>query len=196
MKDQKKTRIAIFASGSGSNAEKLMQYFSNSPEIEVGALLSNNPNAFALERAKRHGVETFVFNKETFVKSTAVLDYLREEKIDWIILAGFLWLIPEYLIKAFPCRMVNIHPALLPAYGGKGMYGMFVHEAVIKAREKQSGITIHLIDEKYDEGPILFQAVCKIEESDTPEILAHKVQLLEHEHFPRVIEETIKKDQQ
>lgn len=185
--------IAIFASGSGSNAEKIIKFFEGREDVKVNLLLSNKPDAFALQRAQKAGVDTFVFNKEKFTDGTEILSVLKSKNIDWIVLAGFLWLVPDYLIKNFRNRIINIHPALLPSYGGKGMYGMNVHKAVIDACEKESGISIHFINEKYDEGEIIFQFKCPIEEGETPESLAEKIHKLEHEHFPAVIDELIKK---
>ena len=185
--------IAIFASGSGSNAQKIMDYFQGSYDIHVKYLLSNNKDAYALERAKEMGVETKIFNRKAFRESNDVVEFLRNNDVSWVVLAGFLWMIPENLIKAFPDRIINIHPALLPLYGGKGMYGIHVHTAVHEAKDKESGISIHLVNEKYDEGEIVFQAKCLLDENDTPESIAQKVLRLEHEHFPKVIESLIKK---
>ncbi len=187
-----KKRIAIFASGSGSNAEEILAYFDHHPMIDVVLLLSNNPSAFALTRAAKFNVPTKVFTKELFKDSTVVLDWLHEKEVTHIVLAGFLWLVPSYLTQNFPGKIINIHPALLPKFGGKGMYGMRVHEAVKSAGERETGITIHLVDEKYDEGKILFQASCPVEETDTPEQIADNVHALEHTHFPKVIEQWIK----
>lgn len=186
------TYIAIFCSGSGSNAEKIIDYFKDRKDIQVKVLLANNPKAYALTRASKAGIRTKVFTKEEFYKTTSVVDFLKSEDISWVILAGFLWLIPKNLIEAYPNNIINIHPALLPKYGGKGMYGHFVHEAVVLAQDKESGITIHLVNENYDEGKILFQARCQIGESDTPEKVAQKVLTLEHRYFPEIIEKTIK----
>jgi len=186
--------IAIFASGSGSNAERIMEVFKNRKDISVKALFSNNPSAFALERAQKFSVPTFVFTREEFFNSPKVLEILESKKIDWLILAGFLWLIPDNLLKAFSNKIINIHPALLPAYGGKGMYGMRIHNAIIDAQEKESGISIHFVNEKYDEGEIIFQAKCTIELHDTAETLAKKIHTLEHRHFPVIIENLIKAD--
>jgi phosphoribosylglycinamide formyltransferase-1 len=154
-------------------------------------VLSNNPDAFGLERAKKFSIPSKVFTRTQFRESEDVLQWLKEEGITHLVLAGFLWLVPLYLIRAFPHRIINIHPALLPKFGGKGMYGMKVHEAVKDAQEAQTGITIHEVDEKYDEGRTLFQAFCEIAPSDTPKEIAEKVQRLEHLHYPRVIEEWI-----
>lgn len=168
-----------------------MKHFSTHPTIEVVALLSNNPQAYALERAKKFNVSTFVFTRTQFRESDDVLNYLKERKVTHIVLAGFMWLVPMNLVKAFPKKIVNIHPALLPKFGGKGMYGMYVHEAVQAAGEKETGITIHEVNEKYDEGMILFQAKCDIHSADTPDQIASKVHALEYQHYPRVIENWI-----
>jgi phosphoribosylglycinamide formyltransferase-1 len=186
-------KIALFASGSGSNVQKIMDYFDKSSEIKVALLLSNNKNAYALERAQKMGVPTLVFDRKSFFESDEVIGELKSKDISWVILAGFLWMVPSNLIKAFPNQIINIHPALLPSYGGKGMYGMHVHTAVHKAGEKESGISIHLVNEKYDEGEIIFQATCPLDPQDTPEIIAKKVLVLEHKHFPEVIESAIRK---
>jgi len=185
------SRIAVFASGSGTNAEAIFRYFKNHPSIEVVLLLSNNPNAFALERAKKFSVPSRVFTKEQFRNSDGVLNWLQEYKVTHIALAGFLWLIPKYLLQAFSDRIINIHPALLPKFGGKDMYGMKVHEQVKSTAEKETGITIHLVNEQYDAGKIVFQAKCAVDPSDTPEQIAAIVHQLEHAHYPRVIEEWI-----
>lgn len=181
-------RIAVFASGSGTNAEEIFKYFRHHPAIEVAALLSNNPNAFALERSKKYGVPTYVFNRKQFRETRVVLEWLKEMQVTHLVLAGFMWLVPDYLIKAYPDKIINIHPALLPKYGGKGMYGMHVHEAVKVAGEKETGITIHLVNERYDEGRILFQARCEVFPSDTPDGIAEKVHRLEYAHYPQEIE--------
>lgn len=184
----KKFRIAVFASGSGTNAEAIITYFKDHPSIDVVLLLSNNERAYALQRAKNHGIKNYFFNRKEFIEGTVVSAYLKEQKVTHIVLAGFLWLIPDYLISAFPDRIINIHPALLPKYGGKGMYGTKVHEAVKASGDPLTGITIHLVNDKYDEGKVLFQGSCPIRESDTPEEIARCVQKLEHEHYPKVIE--------
>jgi phosphoribosylglycinamide formyltransferase-1 len=186
--NQPRVRLALFASGSGTNAEAIMTHFSNHPEVKVKLLLSNNPDAYALERAKRFHVPTRVFSRQEFQNGT-VLQWLGEAGVTHIVLAGFLWLIPENLISTYRDRIVNIHPALLPKYGGKGMYGSKVHEAVKAAGDTQTGITIHLVNERYDEGRILFQASCPVAATDTPEFIAEKVHALEHRHFPVVIEQ-------
>ena len=182
-------KIAIFASGSGSNAQNIIEYFSHKKYIEVDSLWSNNENAYALIRAEKLGIETFTFNRDEFYNSVEVLETLDDRKIDMIVLAGFLWLVPKNLTEEF--ATINIHPALLPKYGGKGMYGKYVHEAVVKNKEKESGISIHYVNEKYDEGNLIFQAKCELSDSDGPEDVAAKVHELEYEHFPRVIEEVL-----
>ena len=187
-------RIAIFASGSGTNAENIMNYFDKSEIIKVAMVLSNKQDAFVLERAKKHGVDSFVFTRTEFYDSEIVDEVMVQKSIDYIVLAGFLWLMPERLIHKFQNRIINIHPALLPKYGGKGMYGMRVHEAVIANKEKESGITIHDVNENYDEGSIIFNATCKIEPGDTPESLADKIHLLEYKYFPATIERWILKN--
>ncbi|MFC3417247.1 phosphoribosylglycinamide formyltransferase [Algoriphagus hitonicola] len=186
-------RLAILASGSGSNAEKIMEHFQNSEKATVGLIASNKPDAFVLERAKKFDVPGFTFTRKE-MEAGDLLRKLQAKQIDWVILAGFLLKIPEDLIRAFPDRMVNIHPALLPNYGGKGMYGMKVHEAVKAAGDAQTGITIHLVNENYDEGKIIFQAATPVSPGDSPETIAEKVHALEHRYFPEVIESIIKKE--
>lgn len=183
--------IAIFASGSGSNAERICRYFKGNSGVDIKLILSNNAEAGVLERARKLGVSHTVFSRETFYKTDQILEQLLNLKIDLIVLAGFLWLIPSNLLKAFPNRIINIHPALLPDYGGKGMYGRHVHEAVIAAAEKKSGITIHFVNEAYDAGQIIFQETVDIEEGDTPDTLASKIHQLEHRHYPAVIEQLL-----
>lgn len=184
-------QLAIFASGTGSNAQKMMEFFKpGSPEAAratVSLVVSNKPNAGVLEIARHHQIPTLVLDKEKFFRGNGYAEELKEAGIDMIILAGFLWKIPVSLIKAFPGKIINIHPALLPKYGGKGMYGHFVHEAVIAAGEKESGITIHYVDEQYDHGNTILQAKCSIDKQDTPETLAKKIQVLEHRHFAPAI---------
>ncbi len=184
-------KIAIFASGSGSNAENIVEYFNQNPEICVKMILCNVPDAYVLERAQKHNLPAIIFNREELRNPEKILRRLQQEEIDFIVLAGFLWLMPNCIVAAFPNRIVNIHPALLPAYGGKGMYGHHVHEAVIAAGEKESGITIHYVNNHYDEGSPIFQAKCPVLPDDTPDDLAARVHELEYAHFPRVIEETI-----
>ncbi len=183
-----KINLAIFASGSGTNAENIANYFSDHNSIKVDRIFSNKKDAYVHERAKILQIKSSAFSREEFNSSLFVE---KMQNIDFIVLAGFLWLIPRYLIEAFPNKIINIHPALLPKYGGKGMYGNYVHEAVIAAREKESGISIHLVNEQYDEGELLYQAKCTVERRDTPKSLAQKIQKLEYAHFPRVIEEFI-----
>ena len=187
-----KRKIAIFASGSGTNAEQIMTFFKSHPLAEVALVLSNKPDAFVLERAKRFNVPTHVFDRATFRETSSVLQVLQEKDVSLVVLAGFLWLVPGYLINAFKGRIINIHPALLPAYGGKGMYGRHVHEVVIKSGDKESGISIHFVNEHYDEGAIILQARCEVLPDDTPESLAERIHHLEHRHYPQVIEELIK----
>ncbi len=186
-------RIAIFASGSGTNAENIIKYFDNSDKISVEILYTNNKNAKVIERAKNLNVPVKIFTKEELNENSDFIEYLAE-KVDYIILAGFLWLIPKQLIKRFPNKIINIHPALLPKYGGKGMYGMNIHKTVVENREKESGITIHFVDEKYDEGAIIFQKSVTIYETDSPEDVACKIHQLEYEYFPKIIESVILQD--
>jgi len=182
-------KIAIFASGSGTNAQKIFEYFSENEMVIVDSLWSNKKDAFALERAKNFQINTFVFNKEEFTGSNRIVQKLKSREVDLIVLAGFLWLVPSNLIKSFP--IINIHPALLPKYGGKGMYGMRVHQAVVKNKDEESGITIHYVNEIYDDGKIIFQAKCPVLPSDSPEDVAHKVHQLEYRYFPEVIEKVL-----
>ncbi len=184
-------RIAVFASGNGSNAQRLAEYFSEAGMPEIAAIYCNKPDAFVLERAKRLEIPSVLFGRDTFYNTQSILADLKTREVDWIILAGFLWLIPDYILNAFPQRIINIHPALLPLYGGKGMYGARVHESVIAAGDKQSGITIHYVNEHYDEGDIIFQATCQVQPDDTPDMLAAKIHELEHEHFPGVLNRLI-----
>ena len=182
-------RIAIFASGSGSNAQKIIEYFSASKDIVVDSLWSNNENAYALIRAEKLGIETFTFESDEFYRSNEILDRLYDHRIDMIVLAGFLWLVPRNLTELF--TVINIHPALLPKYGGKGMFGANVHKAVLASKDKESGITIHQVNQDYDKGKIIFQATCPIMPKDTPDTLAARIHELEHQHYPRVIEEVL-----
>ncbi len=181
-------RIIIFASGSGSNAENIITYFQQRESVSVVLVMTNNPHAKVLERCKRLKISALSFNKTAFRKQEIVHSLLKEINPDLIVLAGFLWKIPEYLVKAFPNKIINIHPALLPKYGGKGMYGMHVHEAVRANNETETGITIHYVNEHYDEGGIIFQAKCDVDKSDSAEDIAEKIHELEMEHFPKVIE--------
>jgi phosphoribosylglycinamide formyltransferase-1 len=180
-------RLAIFASGSGSNAEAIMKFFEHHATIEVALIISNKENAGVIEKAKQFDVKSLLINKEAFYHSRAVLQILQSHGISHIVLAGFLLLVPDYLIKAYPDKIINIHPSLLPKFGGKGMYGMHVHRAVITAKENESGLTIHLVNEHFDDGEILLQVKCAIETNDSAETLAKKVLQLEHKHYPRVI---------
>ncbi|MEI9935459.1 MAG: phosphoribosylglycinamide formyltransferase [Ferruginibacter sp.] len=191
MDQQAVTSIAIFASGAGSNAQKIIDHFRNSDSIKVALIVCNKEGAGVLSIAEKENIPSLLINKERFFNEDAYLSELKNHAIDFIVLAGFLWKIPSLLIKAYPNRIINIHPALLPKYGGKGMYGYFVHEAVIDSKDKESGITIHYVDEQYDHGNIIFQEKCLINENDTPDSLAKKIHALEHLHFPRVVEETI-----
>ena len=188
-----KKRIAIFASGSGSNAQKIMEHFKRNPEAEVVLILTNNPQAYVLQRADNFEIPSHIFTRTEFYDTDAVIKLLKNLQVDLIVLAGFLWLVPQTLLKAFPNKVINLHPALLPKYGGKGMYGDHVHNAVLDAKEEESGITIHFVNEKFDEGEILHQSRFKIEPGDNLEMLKFKGQQLEHQHFPRVIENLLKK---
>ena len=183
--------IAILASGAGSNAQKILEHFSDRMDISVRLIVSNKQEAGVLNIAKVASIDTFVVTRDSFYSSTDLLIELNKRNIDFIVLAGFLWLIPPYLIQHYPDRIINIHPALLPKYGGKGMYGHFVHEAVHLAKDNHSGITIHYVNEKYDEGSIVFQERCEILASDQPEDIAKKVQVLEHLYYPTVIDQLV-----
>lgn len=194
-------KIAIFASGAGSNAQKIIEYFhknvdstvenQNPPAAEVALIVSNKPTAGVLWIAEKENIPTLIIDKERFFKGDGYVQELQQNQIDFIVLAGFLWKIPQALIDAYRNRIINIHPALLPKYGGKGMYGNFVHEAVVNAKEAESGITIHYVDEHYDNGDIIFQAQCPVHAFDTPEMLAERIHTLEHKHYPVVIEELV-----
>ena len=186
-----KKNIAIFASGSGSNTENIIRYFRENEAIQVSLVLSNRSDAYVLERAHRLGVPCNVFPKEDWMAGDEILAVLQEYHIDFVVLAGFLVRVPDLLLHAYPNKIINIHPALLPKFGGKGMYGDRVHEAVVAAGEKKSGITIHYINERYDEGNIVVQAACPVLPTDSPEDVAKKVHALEYEHFPRVIERVL-----
>ncbi|PTQ95578.1 formyltetrahydrofolate-dependent phosphoribosylglycinamide formyltransferase [Mucilaginibacter yixingensis] len=188
-----KKRIAIFASGSGSNAQKIMEHFKRHPEAEVVIILTNNPQAYVLQRADNFEIPTHVFNRTEFYDTDSVIKLLKNLQVDLIVLAGFLWLVPVSLLNAFPNKIINIHPALLPKFGGKGMYGDHIHKAVLAAGEEESGITIHFANEHFDEGEILHQSKFRIEPGDTLDVVKFKIQQLEHHHFPRVIESLLKK---
>jgi phosphoribosylglycinamide formyltransferase 1 len=180
-------KIAVFASGSGSNAENIFNYFKNNDNVTISLILTNNPNAGVIERANRLNIPFVVFDKNAFKNTNEIVMLLQENNIDLVVLAGFLWLIPENLIEAFPNKIVNIHPALLPKYGGKGMFGDNVHKAVVEHKETETGITIHFVNQHYDEGKVIFQAKCKVLPTDTFEEVASKIHTLEYEHFPKVI---------
>jgi phosphoribosylglycinamide formyltransferase-1 len=182
-------RICLFASGSGSNVENIVNYFKNNEKIVVDSVICNRKNAYVFERAERLNVPAFYCSKSEFEASNMLVSFLQERNVDCIVLAGFLLKVPEKLISAFPNNILNIHPALLPKFGGKGMYGMNVHKAVVEAKEEETGITIHLVNENYDEGKIIFQAKTPVKETDTPENVAENIHKLEYEHFPKVIEE-------
>ena len=184
-------RLVIFASGSGSNAENIIKHYQDSENVDVMLVLSNNPRAKVLDRCKKLKTNSLVFNRQSFSDKRIILGLLKNIQPDLIILAGFLWKFPEMILKEFPNKTINLHPALLPKFGGKGMYGHFVHEAVIQAKESKSGITIHYVTENYDEGAIIFQAECEIFDSDTPDTLAEKIHRLEMQYFPKVIDSLI-----
>ena len=184
-------RIVIFASGSGSNAENLIKFFQDSDHASVIQILSNNPHAKVLDRAKRLGVSALSFNRVAFTKTDDVLDILKASQPDLIVLAGFLWKFPEHILKHFENKVINVHPALLPKYGGKGMYGTNVHQAIVENNEPETGITIHYVNENYDEGAIIFQAKCNVSKKDTAEDVAAKIHELEMEHFPKEVEKLL-----
>ena len=186
-------RIVIFASGSGSNAENIHHYFSENDAIEISGFITNNKKAKVLERAKRLEIESAVFNRADFLEE-AFLKHPLLKNIDLIVLAGFLWKVPDYLIAAYPNKIINIHPALLPKYGGKGMYGMNVHNAVVENKETETGISIHFVNENYDEGAIIFQARTPVLKTDTPDDVVTKIHELEFEHFPKIIEKVLFKN--
>ncbi|HCI55342.1 MAG TPA: phosphoribosylglycinamide formyltransferase [Bacteroidales bacterium] len=183
--------ISIFASGSGTNAENIIKYFLNKKSAKVALVLSNNPKAYVIKRAKQYNIPIKIFDRHEFYKTEEVLETLISNNIDFIVLAGFLWLVPENILNRYRGKIINIHPALLPKYGGKGMYGDRVHKAVIEAGEKESGITIHYVNEKYDEGDIIFQAQCPIDPGETVDSLAKKVHELEYRYYPEIIEKII-----
>lgn len=183
--------IVLFASGSGTNVQNIAEFFSKDNTAQVAAVFCNNPKAFVIQRCEKLGIPCIVFNKGDFYETDRVINLLKSFEADVIVLAGFLWLVPENLIATYPKSIINIHPSLLPDFGGKGMYGMYVHEAVIRSTKRVSGITIHLVTEEYDQGKKLFQAKTKIEKDDTAETLAKKIHELEQKHFPMVIKEFI-----
>ena len=186
-------RIVIFASGSGTNAENLIKFFHNRENASVIQVLTNNPHAKVLDRAKKLKVSALSFNKIALSETDDVLNILKAAKPDLIVLAGFLWKFPENILNVFPNKVINVHPALLPNYGGKGMYGMNVHQAIVNNKEKETGITIHYVNEHYDEGAIIFQAKCDVNHTDTADDVAAKIHELEMEHFPLVVNEILSK---
>ncbi len=188
-----KKRIAIFASGSGSNAQKLMEYFKKHQEAEVVIVLTNNPEAYVIQRADNFEIPTHIFDKYEFIETNNIVNLLKNLQIDLIVLAGFLWLIPNNLLEEFPNQIINIHPALLPKFGGKGMYGDRIHRTILEAGEVENGITIHFVNEKFDEGEIIYQSRFKIGKNDTLETIKFKGQQLEHLHYPRIVENLIQK---
>lgn len=185
--------IAVFASGNGTNAEKIFSYFKDNEQVKVSLLLTNKQNAPVIDRAKKYNIPVVIFNRTTFYETEEIPSLLLANNIDLVVLAGFMWLVPPSLINAFPDKILNIHPALLPKYGGKGMYGSLVHEAVVAAKETESGITIHLVNERYDEGNIVFQERCSVDPDDTPDTLADRIHSLEHRFYPQVIENILLK---
>jgi phosphoribosylglycinamide formyltransferase-1 len=188
-----KKRIAIFASGSGSNAQKLMEHFKHSNEVEIALVLTNNPDAYVLQRADNFEIPSHIFDRHEFYQTDNITDLLKNLDIDLIVLAGFLWLIPKNLLQEYPGRIINIHPAILPKYGGKGMYGDYVHHAVLASGDAEGGITIHYVNENYDEGEYIYQAKYRIDKGDSLEMIKFKGQQLEHLHFPRIVEGILKK---
>lgn len=188
-----KKRIAIFASGSGSNAQKIMEHFKYSDEAEVALILSNNPDAYVLQRADNFEIPSHIFDRHEFYQTDEIVSLLKRLEIDLVVLAGFLWLVPQNLLAAYPNKIINIHPSLLPKHGGKGMYGDRVHKAVLEAADEEHGITIHFVNENFDEGEIIYQGRFKVEKGDTLEVLKFNGQQLEHLHYPKVIESLVKK---
>lgn len=185
--------VAIFASGEGTNAQTIIDYFKSSKSIKIALVVSNKSTANVLNRARNNNIPTLIIDKHAFTETNEVIDLLKKNNIDLIVLAGFLWMIPENLVKAFPNKIVNIHPSLLPKFGGKGMYGMNVHKAVVDTKEKESGISIHFVNEHYDEGKIIAQHKCEVSEKDTAETLAEKIHELEYKFFPKAIEVLLSK---
>lgn len=184
-------KIVLFASGSGSNVQNIIQHFADS-DVCVSFVVTNKPDAQVVQRAKKYNVPVIPIDRHLFYETTFLAELFAVNEIDLIVLAGFLWLIPSYLVQHFPERMINLHPALLPKYGGKGMYGMRVHEAVCENKEPETGITIHFVNEQYDEGQVIFQAACRVDKSDTPARVAEKIHELEYQYFPGVIEKLLK----
>lgn len=188
-----KTNVAIFASGSGTNMQTIADYLKEDHLINIKLVLTNNPHAKVIERASKYQIPVIIFNRDQFYTQKSLLSVLEDHQINFIVLAGFMWFVPSYLTNAYQGKIFNIHPALLPKYGGKGMYGMNVHEAVISGKENTSGITIHHVNNEYDQGDIIFQATCEVTPDDTPEKLAVKIHELEHRFYPKIIKETILK---
>ena len=186
-------RLAVFVSGGGTNLQRIAEYFAPNPDVEIACVVSNSKEAYANQRAKNLGIPLIMIDRQKF-NDKSFSEELKSLKVDWVILAGFLWLVPQHLIDAFPNKIINIHPALLPKYGGKGFYGHHVHEAVVAAHEKESGITIHYVNEKYDSGNIIFQAKVAISRNDTPDDVAAKIHVLEQMNFPVVIENLLFKN--
>ena len=184
--------IALFASGNGSNVQRIAEYFADSKDVCIKSIVCNKPTAYVLERAKKLNIEALLIDKNMFFESDEVVEILQKREIDLIVLAGFLWLVPDNLISAFPQRIINIHPALLPKYGGKGMYGMNVHKSVVANQEPYSGISIHYVNGHYDEGAIIFQEKCALSSGDTAEDVAEKVHLLEYAFYPKIIEQLLR----
>ncbi|WP_240347766.1 phosphoribosylglycinamide formyltransferase [Longitalea arenae] len=184
--------VAIFASGTGTNAQKLIDHFRQQSQIKIALIVCNKPGAGVLSIAQRENIPTLLIEKEQFFRGNAYVDEIKQHNVNFIVLAGFLWKVPLALIQAYSQRIINIHPALLPKYGGKGMYGRFVHEAVIAAKDKESGISIHYVDELYDHGKLIFQARCTVDENDNADTLAEKIHALEHEHYPLIVEKLIR----
>jgi phosphoribosylglycinamide formyltransferase-1 len=185
-------KILILASGEGTNAGKIMDFFKANDSVKVALVISNNPNAGVLIKAAERNIPAMILDKREFFSDDSIIQYLVKEQIDLVVLAGFLWLLPQKFIQAFPSSIINIHPALLPKYGGKGMYGMNVHKAVIEAKEKESGITVHYVNEKFDEGKIILQQKCSISEGETASTLADKIKALEHKYYSEAILELLK----
>ncbi|TAJ12954.1 phosphoribosylglycinamide formyltransferase [Marinilabiliaceae bacterium JC017] len=185
-------QLVILASGSGSNAENIVKYFEHDKTVQISHILTNNPKAGVIERANRLGIPCKVFTKKEFKEENTILNFLINNKIDLIILAGFLWLVPVKLVRSFHHKIINIHPALLPKYGGKGMYGNHIHQVIVENKEEESGITIHYVNEKYDDGDIILQKKCSVLPSDSANDVARKVHQLEYKYFPKVIEELLK----
>ncbi len=194
MPANKYIHVAIFASGAGSNAQNIIDYFNESKDISVSLIVCNKPGAGVINIAEKKDIPVLIIQRDRFFKEDGYLSELKKYNINFIVLAGFLWKIPLSLIQAFPQKIINIHPALLPKYGGKNMYGNFVHEAVINSGDKKTGITIHYVDDEYDHGKIIFQEKCEVRENETAETLADKIHVLEHKNYPIVIENVIRKE--